>query len=118
MTFKNRQRGHYFVPFNDKIADITHADTNLHTLDLETALQILGIPETRKIIMVILAPSRVSGSGEFYTYPNEGSKAMPFETFYGFGSVVVADNTQRLQYKLSVANDDWDLYCLGYVVEV
>lgn len=31
---------------------------------------------------------------------------------------VIADGTQRLQYSLVVANDDYDLYCLGYVVEV
>jgi len=101
-----------FVPYNGKIADITHADTNKHTLDLATALS-----ETRKIIEVELATNRIAGTGTFYPYPNEGATRSEIISPYRGDGVVIANATQRLQYSLSAANDDWDLYCLGYVVE-
>ena len=115
MTFKNRQRGHYFIPYNGKIADITHADTNKHTLDLETALS-----ETRKIIAVILVAERIAGAGELYAYPNEGAGYCDLDLWgvYNQQNIIIKDASQRLQYSLSVANDDFDLYCRGYVVEV
>ena len=100
------------VPYNGKIADITETDTAKHTLDLETALS-----ETRKIIMVILTWWRVSGTGELRIYPNEGTYNFAGSSQYLGVSCVIADGTQRLQYAQSVANDDFDLYCLGYVVE-
>jgi hypothetical protein len=43
------------VPYNGKIVDITHPDTNKHTLDLAAALG-----ETRKIIAVNVVPSRIT----------------------------------------------------------
>ena len=102
----------FFVPYNGKIADITHADTNKHTLDLAAALT-----ETRKIIAVLVCASRIAGTGDFFTYPNEGT----FSAFTGADTrpncIVIADGTQRLQYSLGVASSDWDLYCKGYVVE-
>lgn len=102
-----------FVPYNGKIADITHADTNKHTLDLQTALS-----ETREIVAIIPWATRISGSGGFYMFPNEGTQEVNStgdtakQCF-----IVIKDGTNRIQYLLSVANDDWDLYCLGYVVE-
>lgn len=102
-----------FVPYSGKIADITHADTNKHTLDLATALS-----ESRKIIAVQAGANRISGTGVLRLYTNEGTYSslqgayphtMPF--------TVIADGTQRLQYDLTVANDDFDLYCWGYIVE-
>jgi len=110
-----RVAGHQiFVPYNGKIADITHADTNLHTLDLAAALT-----ETRKIIAVIVMDQKITGTGVLNVYPNEGAQSsyLSGDTML-MGFVVIADGTQRLQYALSVANDDFDLYCLGYVVEV
>ena len=103
-----------FVPYNGKIADITHADTNKHTLDLATALS-----ETRKIIAVQLGCARIAGTGYLKPYPNEGAGSNELPTFsgYGYNKVVIANGTQRLQYALSVANDDFDLYCYSYVVE-
>ena len=102
-----------FVPYNAKIADITEADTDKHTLDLAAALG-----ETRKIIMIWFTMWRISGTGEFLAYSNEGTEA---QTGFTRGAhkwiIAVADGTQRLQYSQSTANDDWDLYCSGYVVE-
>lgn len=102
-----------FVPYNGKIADITETDTAKHTLDLETALS-----ETRKIVSVVLKAIRITGTGTFYTYPNEGTSYV--EIIWGKNGVapiVIKDGTQNLQYALTVANDDFDLFCFGYVVE-
>lgn len=101
-----------FIPYNGKIADITHADTAKHTLDLEAALT-----ETRKIIALTLSANRSAGAGDLRCYPNEGTIDMPLQYTTRFGTCIIADGTQRLEYALTVANDDFDLYCLGYVVE-
>ncbi len=102
------------VPYNDKIADITHADTNKHFLDLAAALS-----ETRKIISIKVAHKRIAGTGKIYFYPNEGTDLVI--TSSGDAStdrnVIIADGTNRIQYRLFVANDDFDLYFYGYVVE-
>jgi len=102
-----------FVPYNGKIADITHADTNKHTLDLATALS-----ETRKIIAVNLTCNRIAGVGWLYVYPNEEVTGYVVGTWMNIHMlVVIANGTQRLQYRLDAVNDDHDLYCSGYVVE-
>lgn len=50
------------VPYNAKIADITHPDTNKHYLTLANSGGTGAIAgETRKIIMVILNALRMSG---------------------------------------------------------
>jgi len=104
---------HRLIPYNDKIADISEADTADHTLDLETALG-----ETRKIISILLWAARISGTGSLWAYPNEGAIAMPIGPDRAFlAEVAIKDGTQRLKYYQSVAGDDWDLYCFGYVVE-
>jgi len=101
-----------FVPYNGKIADITHADMNKYTLDLATPLA-----ETREIIALFLSASRMAGTGELWAYPNEGVEYMILSTGrYQRGTCIIAAGTNRLQYSLSVANDDFDLYCFGYVV--
>jgi hypothetical protein len=115
-------RKQVFIPYNGKIADITEADTSKHYLTLANDAGTGAIAgETRKIIAICLAASRISGTGDFYVYPNEGTRYLDIGTSavtYGRGFIVIADGTQRLQYSQSVANDDWDLYCLGYIVEV
>ena len=101
-----------FVPYNGKIADISEADTLKHSLDLETTLN-----ETRKIIAVKLYSTLMAGSGVFYFYPNEGSAVITSTGSWQTALVIIKDGTQRLQYSQSVANDDFDLYCMGYIVE-
>ena len=101
-----------FVPYNDKMADITHADTSKHTLDLAVALA-----ESRKIIAINIKPYRISGTGNLLLYPNEGTNNYYTTSGGNPPFCVIKDGTNRLQYSQSVANDDWDLYCLGYVVE-
>lgn len=115
------KRRQFFVPFNGKIADITEADTNTHLLTLANAGGTGAIAgETRKVIMVICGFQRIAGTGGFRLYPNEGANTVTFSPIIGTSltlSVVIADGTQRVQYSQTVANDDWDLYCFGYVVE-
>jgi hypothetical protein len=108
-----------FVAYNGKIADITHADTNQHTLELANPAGTGAIAgETRKIVMVHVIPARIAGTGSFYVYPNEGAQFVDLGNwFYSRGITIIANDSQRLQYSLSVANDDFDLYCFGYVVE-
>ena len=100
-----------FVPYNGKIADITHADTDKHTLALATPLS-----ETRTIISISFRPERISGTGSFFVYPNEGAKGQGFAPNTWAADIVIASASQRLQYSLAVANDDWDIFCLGYCV--
>lgn len=101
-----------FVPYNDKIADINEDDTDQHFLDLATALS-----ESRKIIAVTIASYRNAGTGGLRVFPNEGGVYVDINTITLWGMVVIKNGTQRLQYAQAVANDDFDLYCLGYVVE-
>jgi hypothetical protein len=103
-----------FVPYNGVIAaGLTHADTNKHTLDLAAAL-----PETRKIIAVVIAADRGIGTGFLLAYPNEEAYWQGLYNSRHFSTIIViANNTQRLQYSLTVANDTFEVDCCGYVVE-
>jgi len=105
--------GEKSVPYNGKIADITHADTNKHTLDLATALS-----ETRDIVEVIVHADRMSGTNYLFGYPNEGSRSVYLDSVATNtpATIVIAQGTNRLEYALGAANDDFDLYCLGYKV--
>jgi hypothetical protein len=102
-----------FVPYNGKIADITHADTNQHLLDLAAALS-----EARKIISVLVGFDRMAGTGAILLYPNEGANSSTWMTSrMNPPMTVIKNESNRLPYSLTVANDDWDVYCFGYVVE-
>ena len=101
-----------WIPYNGKIADITHADTNKHTLDLAAALS-----EARTIVAINGFAIRITGTGGFRVYPNEGTSYVDATGTYPWGVMLIAAGTQRLQYNQSVANDDFDLYCTGYLVE-
>ena len=113
--------GQIFVPYNAKIADITHADTVTHLLTLANAAGTGAIAgETRKIIAVIVWGNRIAGTGLLNAYSNEGVTGLvigsaALQSY--LQPIVIANNSQRLQYNLSVAGDDYDLYCHGYVVE-
>lgn len=116
MSLEAPHRAHIFIPYNAKIADINETDTNAHTLDLEAALS-----EPRKIIAVVLIPERIAGTGWLIMYPNgvvDGYVAMQAMDLGATGFLVIADGSQELLYAQLDANDDFDLYCLGYVVEI
>ena len=102
-----------FVPYNGKIADIIDADTEKHFLDLAASLS-----ETRKIIAVHLAVIRISGTEGLLLFPNEGQLSACYMYWYADSNIIIIkDGTQRVQYAKGIAIDDFDLYCLGYVVE-
>lgn len=103
-----------FVPFNDKIADISEDDTDRHFLDLETTLG-----ETRKIVSIIVGGRRIIGTGWIYYYPNEGEfwVRTSYQHYERTREVYIKEGTNRLQYRLDTVGDDWDLYCFGYTVE-
>ena len=115
----SHKKGQTFVPYNGKIADITHADTNQHTLALANTGGTGAIAgETRKIIAAMFRGIRIAGSGVMYGYPN--SDLVDFVAMSPSAScpiIIIADGSQTLTYSLTVANDDFDLYCMGYVVE-
>lgn len=97
-----------FTPYNAKVADITHADTNKHTITLAE----LGLPANA--VALLLQANRVSGTGSLRGYPNEGV----YPLYLGQGSIqpgiVFGIINERLEYDLTVINDDWDLLCMGY----
>jgi len=94
-----------------KIADITHADTDPHTLDLSTIVP----PET--LALYIMA-ERISGSGSLSGLPNNiGSKYVRIGNTNTSSPLIISIKDQTLPYKLTAANDDWDLYLLGYFVQ-
>jgi len=98
-----------FVAFNGKVADISHADINKH----EITLAAMGLPT--QIVAMIVATDRVAGTGNFDIYPNEGTVYIRAGLNF-YETVVAAIRNERLQYSLSVANDDFDLMCFGYWV--
>jgi len=108
----------FFVPYNGKIADITEADTNKHYLTLANSAGTGAIAgETRKIIAVSVRVDRAAGTGMLNFFPKEGVNSSGQTLNFMYSPIIIADGTQRLQYSQTVANDDFDLYCLGYVVE-
>ena len=119
MAFASPKPKQISVPYNGKIADITETNTGKHTLTLANAGGTGAIAgETRKIVAIQTYANRMTGSGVFLVYSNEGSSFIANIWSYSIAIVFIADGTQRLQYSLDTANDDFDLYCMGYVVEV
>ena len=103
---------HKFIPYNDKIADITEADTANHTLDLAAALT-----ETRTIIGIFFSLSRIAGTGNIRVYPIEAGHGVLMDNTTRTEYIAVLYGTNRIQYALDNAGDDFDAYCTSYVVE-
>lgn len=92
-----------------KVADITHADLNEHSVDLSAFVGSNGCA-------ILVRTQRVAGTGTFNVLSNTGD-AIPY-AYSQNGSHLVAPVTNGvLYYKLSVINDDWDLYLGGYMRE-
>ena len=89
-----------------KIADITHADTDEHTIT-PTAL---GLPEN--VVAIYCDFYRDSGSGSFAILTTTGGQQ--YSVSSGTDSMWWKDDTGVFRYKLSAANDDWDIFCFGY----
>lgn len=108
------KKSHLFIPYNARIVQgVTQADVGTYFLDLGT---LLG--ESRKIVAIHAGLFRTAGTGAMYLYPNEGGTGWLTQASSNSHWVVIKPGTQRLQYSLLVANDVFDVYCFGYVVEV
>lgn len=96
-------------PYEDgKILDITHADTNEHTATMPA-----GIPSN--CVAMYVVPYRIGGTGQW-----------AFRSVSGGNDDICNSNESVVwfraangnwYYRLTVANDDWDIYCWGYWVE-
>lgn len=111
MSILYPKRRQFCVPRNGKIADITHADTLEHSLNIQTALG-----ETRRVVAITVVSERAVGTGILYAYGLTGNPTYWLDDcHYRLPTITLVD--ANLYYRLSVANDDFDLYCRGYVVE-
>lgn len=106
MSLGGGKVGPRFHLFNNKVADITHADTNKHEITLAT----MGLP--LNVVAMIIVATRQGGTGGLNVYPNEG--VYNLQGTYTSNCMVVGIINQRLQYALSVSGDDFDLVCFGY----
>ena len=101
-----------YTPMAEKIADLTHADANKHTITLSA----LGIPDNA--VAVLVWGKRITGTGQLYAYPLEGAEPIRIGMAGDVGGTyylqLVPVANARLEYALTVANDDWDLWCFGY----
>lgn len=100
------------MSYNGKVADITYADVNKHNLTLTQ----LGLPNNT--VAAILGSQRMSGSGLLVVYPANGAFGHYISAAgQAYTKLVNLDNG-ILTHKVSVANDDYDLYCFGYFITV
>lgn len=101
-----------YVGYNGKIASFQRTDTSLFYINLTEALD-----DERTIIAINVRGVRVSGSGGLYTYPNEGVYPLAIGHSSFSSWIIIKYGTNRLPLYQSVANDSWDVYCYGYVIE-
>jgi len=105
-------------PASGKIADITHADTNEHSLTLAQLNAVYppgNLPENTRVIYV--GGTRIAGAGTLNLHSVSGQKGVTIVTgtaayFYAVLWYRAADG--RFYYSQTVANDDWDVYILGF----
>ena len=105
------------VPATGKIADITHADTDEHSLTLAqlNAVYAGTFPENTRVIYV--GGTKIAGTGTLNLHSVSGQKGVTIVTstaayFYAVLWYRAADGL--FYYSQTVANDDWDVYALGY----
>ena len=91
-----------------KIADLQENDTATHILDLRSFVP----PEC---IAILFSANRKAGSGVFRIYP----RSSPSNYFLTSSNIQVLTTIkdQELKWQNTVANDDWDLYLIGYFVQ-
>jgi len=91
-----------------KILDLQENDLVAHTEDLSPFVP----PETLALLIV---PDKVSGTGSFQVYHRSDPTKAHSMTSEVAGYVTIKD--QELKWKNSVANDDWDIWLLGYFMQ-
>lgn len=91
-----------------KIYDITHADTNEHSVALPA-----GYPANTKALVV--KANRIAGTGAFTVRSVSGVDGSGWTlNSYGSGTWLRAADG-LFYYFISVAGDDWDIYAVGYI---
>lgn len=91
-----------------KILDLNENDTVSHTEDLSAILP----PEC---LAIIAACHRITGTGSFVTYPRSHATVTAYIASYD--SALIPITNRELKWKNTVANDDWDIFLLGYFVQ-
>ena len=97
----------YFTYDGSKIADITHADTDEHNYTTSS----VGLPNNTQCI--ITRWIRSSGTGFVHIRTTTGGTALVVASDGTVSTHPIADD-DLFHYRLTVANDDWDLHCFGY----
>ena len=107
-TFGTMDRSQRIVPASGKIYDITHADTDEHSVALPA-----GFPANTKSITIWV--NRIAGAGSLMTRSVSGQ---------AFSTWILATNQTGIwyraidglfYYRLSIANDDFDVYAVAYI---
>jgi len=106
MTLKLAAR--FVVLEPSKIADLQENDTVTHILDLSSILPVATIG-------LLLVVERVSGAGYFHVFPRSHA-TLKWQLGIGLPMLMTIKD-QELKWKNTAANDDWDLYLLGYFVQ-
>lgn len=92
----------------EKIADLQENDTNPHELDLSSF-----VPLGTKAVIIV--SERSSGTGYFMVYPNSHATLKWAIQASQSKTCIIKDRV--LKWENTVANDDWDIYLLGYFVQ-
>jgi len=103
-----RDRVARIVPTTGKIYDITHADTNEHTVALPATY-----PANTKAI--IITGIRIAGTGYVRIKSVSGGTGYDSCLDVRFQYMWIRATDGLFYYNLSVANDDFDVYATGYV---
>lgn len=91
-----------------KIADLTHPDSNAHTVDISA-----HVPEG--CFLILVRGARQSGTGNLTAYPNStAAYTIDIDNQSQKNMSVVPIVNQELKYHLSVANDDYDVWMWGF----
>lgn len=104
-----------FVPANEKIMDINEDDIAEHICTISDKVP----PNT---VAIFIGAQRVSGTGVLKIFSDEGTSAqesVALSSCHLVGIKALRIRTPagtHIKYAQSVANDDFDLYMLGYFI--
>jgi len=99
-----------FIPKNFKLMDIAEDNTETHTCSISAQ-----VPPN--CVAIIVNCKRDSGSGYLALWPMEGTYNVQCWGARDTATLGIKNMNQQIKYKQSVANDVFELYCLGWFVE-
>ena len=103
-----------FVRCAQKIADITEADVNKHTITMDA----MGLP--MNTIKIQVSMIRIAGTGIMVFYPYNSALGIKPDNSSSVTTLrprEIGIEHGELVYNLTVANDDFDIYCTGYATQ-